>query len=245
MNDLESEVNRISLGRLIFSLVILMVIFAVVKITLDEFGGISKLQDAITQAGPWAPIIYITLKALIYVAAPLSSLPIQISSGALFGLWRGTIYTLIGAIIGGSINFWIARLLGRSVVTWIIGKNGILRVDTLSHQLIGWRILLFARVFLSPLYDFISYAAGLTTLSFSNYVAVSAIGGLIPTVLWVGLGASFAGDRIFFLLASSGIAILYLTVIAFRRQVWNAFLGGDKHSIEKPQDDLPQDDKQL
>ena len=124
--------------------------------------GLERIREVIESAGPLAPLAFIAIKITTYVFAPLNSGPIQFSAGILFGLLPGTLYVLIGEVIGGSISFWIARTLGRTVVRRFVGEAGMARVDQFYHQVGGWRGLLYARLFLFSIYDFISYAAGFT-----------------------------------------------------------------------------------
>ena len=161
-----------------------------------EWAGVDQLRELIAQAGPLAPLAYIGVKAMTYVFAPLSSGPIQLTSGILFGLIPGTLYTILGEVLGGTISFLIARKLGRPVVRRFVGADGMNRVDNFANQLGGWRALIYARLFLFSIYDFISYAAGFTqTVTLRQYLLVSFFVGLIPTFLFVAAGASLTGDR--------------------------------------------------
>ncbi len=161
-----------------------------------ESFGVERIQNAVMQAGPLAPLAYIALKAATFVFAPLSAGPIQLSSGVLFGLWPGTLYSLLGEVIGGTISFTIARRLGRPVAQRFVGAAGMGRVDRFYSQLGGWPTLLYARLFLFAVYDFISYAAGFgRTITTGQYVLISAVGGVVPTFLFVAVGSSLAENR--------------------------------------------------
>jgi uncharacterized membrane protein YdjX (TVP38/TMEM64 family) len=200
---------------------------ALVGVTVIMFGiltaaGTERLQSIVDRMGLWAPAVYIALKASTYIVAPLSGSPLHVSAGALFGLGYGTLYSLAGDIMGGCVNFWISRLLGRRVVVRFVGQQGMSRIDGFYRQLGGWRALLFARLFLSSVYDFISYAAGLTSLAFRRYLVITAIGGVIPTLLIVAIGASVAENRRMLLLAYSGLAILWLVPLVLHRHVRGA-----------------------
>src|SRR5688572_12331446 len=90
--------------------------------------------NALVTSSPWGPFLYVALKAVLYVAAPLSSLPLQIAAGAAFGLWPASCYTLIGSTIGGAGNFWIARRLGRPALTVVAGSRMLARIDALEGR---------------------------------------------------------------------------------------------------------------
>ncbi len=211
---IQPEGGRISLKTVLLGL-IPFVLVTLALVGAVEFIGVERIQAIIESAGPLAPLVYMGLKIVTYVFAPLSSGPIQMSSGILFGLWPGLIYTLVGEVLGGGISFMIARRWGRGVVARFVGAEGIKRVDVLVDDLGGWRALVYARLFLFSIYDFISYAAGFTTtISLAQYVIVSIVAGFLPTFLSVYVGVSLAEDRSQFLVVYAGLGLLSLIPLA-------------------------------
>jgi uncharacterized membrane protein YdjX (TVP38/TMEM64 family) len=198
------ESHKRSWRALILGAVAFVIITAALIIGIQAI-GLENIRRTIEQAGPFAPLIYILVKILTYVFAPLSSGPIQLSAGILFGLWPGTFYTLIGEVIGGSISFWIARKFGRPIVRRLVGEDGLRRVDSFYEMVGEWRSLLYARLFLFSIYDFISYAAGFTSLKFRTYVIISLTAGFIPTFIAVALGTTLTEER-------SGLILVYALV---------------------------------
>lgn len=189
--------------------------------------GLENIRETIASAGPAAPLLYICLKAVTYIVAPLSSGPIQLGSGILFGLWEGVLYTLIGEVIGGCVNFWVARLFGRRAVARLAGEQGLQRIDSLYAQVGEWRSLVYARLFLFSIWDFLSYAAGFTPVRFRSYLIVSVVAGFFPTFLAVALGTVWAE-------ASSGVVILYVLIaiasalpLIFQRRIRRLLRLGD------------------
>jgi uncharacterized membrane protein YdjX (TVP38/TMEM64 family) len=158
--------------------------------------GPDRLRQSIIDAGPLAPLVYIGLRALTYVFAPLTTGPIQVASGALFGVWEGILYSLLGEVLGGSINFWIGRKLGRPVVLRIAGESGLAKAEEYYHLVEDWRGLAVARLVLFAMWDFLSYVIGFTSARFVHYVLVSFFVGAIPTAAAVFLGAQLSGDNL-------------------------------------------------
>jgi uncharacterized membrane protein YdjX (TVP38/TMEM64 family) len=198
------ETQKKSWRALILGAAAFIVITAALMLGIQAI-GLDNIRSTIEQAGPLAPLIYIFVKMLTYVFAPLSSGPIQLSAGILFGLWQGTFYTLIGEVIGGSISFWIARKLGRPIVKRMVGKDGLKRVDSFYETVGEWRSLLYARLFLFSIFDFISYAVGFTSLKFRTYLIISAVAGFIPTFIAVAIGTTLTEER-------SGLILVYALV---------------------------------
>ena len=154
--------------------------------------GPERLRDAVAATGPLAPIAYVFLKAITVVLTPISGSPLRLTAGALFGFWDGVALSVLGGVLGGSANFWIARRFGRGVVVWLLGPAALARVEPMLGRLANWRALALARVVLAPLWDALSYGVGLTKLRFKTYLAVAIVGDLVPSIILVGLGSSVA-----------------------------------------------------
>jgi uncharacterized membrane protein YdjX (TVP38/TMEM64 family) len=211
---------RPQLPKLIFGAMGLIVFVAAVTMLMNAV-GIPQLQQWIENAGPLAPLAYIALKATTYVFAPLTSGPIQVFSGTLFGnVWLGTLYTIIGEVIGGSISFWIARRFGRPVVARFVGKDGMQQVDAFyERRLGGWMPLAIARTILFSFWDFLSYAAGLAPVKFRTYVIVSTVCGFFPTLLFVWVGENFVNDTGSLLLSYGLLVVLTIIPILLMRPI--------------------------
>ena len=198
-------------GALVFALVTGGLIVAIQAI------GVETIRSAIQSAGPLAPLIYISIKAATYVFAPLSSGPLQVGSGVLFGLWEGTLYTLIGEVLGGSISFWLSRRFGHAVVRRMVGAQGLKKVDEFVSQIMDWKTLSYARLFLFPVYDFISYAVGFSKLPFRTYVLVSIAVGAIPTFAAVAFGTALTGENNLIIYAV--VAVACAVPLLFQKQI--------------------------
>ncbi|MDF2461061.1 MAG: hypothetical protein K0S68_464 [Candidatus Saccharibacteria bacterium] len=187
------------------ALLVVVIISVLTVWAMNALGGVDKVRGFVEGTGVWAPVTFILLKAATYVFAPLSGTPMKITAGALFGVWDGLLYLTIGDLLGGSLNFWIARIFGRPLIGRLAGEKSLKKVDDTAAHVGGWKALLIARLVLSPLYDFISYAAGLSNLKFKHYVWVTLVGGIPaalmfawfgdaltqgPTGIWILLGAA-------------------------------------------------------
>lgn len=195
---------------LVIALLIALAI-SVLSITLvNLFDGATKMREWIEGAGVWAPLVYVGLKAATYVIAPLSGTPVKLAGGALFGFWDGAALVLAGDMIGASLNFWIARLFRDKGIRRLAGRKAISQIDELTEHVGGWRALLAARLFLSSLYDFISYAAGISKLPFKQFFWVSLLAGIPSTLLaaWLGNAAVTNQPFMYAMFAISGLALL-------------------------------------
>ncbi len=219
--------NRASWRQIILGAVGFIVFLTVLTFGINAV-GIENLQQVIRDAGPLAPLLYILIKALTYIFAPLTSGPIQVVAGTLFdSLWLGVFYTLIGEVIGGSISFWVARRLGRPIVVRLVGQKNMRQVDDFyANQMGGWRSLAAARIVLFSVWDFLSYAAGLAkTVSFRAYFLVSVVLGFFPTLFFVWIGNTAVEDTRALIWIYVLVGGLILLPLLFRKRVMRLLRG--------------------
>lgn len=200
------EQDRISARSVILAAVGFVVVTVLITLAIEAVGA-DRLRAAVESAGPLAPLVYIAIRAFTYIIAPVSSGPLGFAAGVMFGLWPGLVLTLIAEVVGGSANFWIARKLGRPFVQRLVGRDGMGRVERFYRQAGSPWMLAYARLFFFSIYDFISYAAGLTQIRFVHYLLVTAVLGIIPTGISVGIGASLTGDP-------ANLILLYIALAA-------------------------------
>jgi uncharacterized membrane protein YdjX (TVP38/TMEM64 family) len=127
--------------------------------------------------GPAAPAAFILIYAFAVVALIPASL-LTIAGGAVFGLFRGVIYSLIGATLGSTGAFLIGRYAARRLVARRLAAMPRFVAIERAVSARGRRIVLLLR--LSPVvpFNFLNYALGLTTISVWDFMFASL--GTVP-----------------------------------------------------------------
>jgi uncharacterized membrane protein YdjX (TVP38/TMEM64 family) len=127
--------------------------------------------------GPAAPVAFILIYAFAVVALIPASL-LTIAGGAVFGLFRGVIYSLIGATLGSTGAFLIGRYAARRLVARRLAAMPRFVAIERAVSARGRRIVLLLR--LSPVmpFNFLNYALGLTTISVWDFMFASL--GTVP-----------------------------------------------------------------
>lgn len=170
-------------------LLLFMVCLVATGLALVALGGldIAQIQHWLKTWGIWAPIAYI----LIYVIATILILPstaLNLTGGALFGPWWGTIWTSLAAILAAIAAFAFTRTIGHEMVAQrLAGRWQAMDAEVRR----GGRFYMFA-VRLIPVmpYGLVNFAAGLTSINFQDYVLGTVL-GTVPSVLpFVLLGSS-------------------------------------------------------
>lgn len=212
----------LNLRRSILLLTIICLVLTALAVYL--LGGIDpvQLQAWLIRAGVWAPIIYIAL----YVVATVLALPstaLNLTGGAIFGPWFGTLWTSIGAVIAAVVAFAFTRTIGREfVATRLAGRWRAMDAEIR----LGGVFYMFA-IRLQPIipYSVVNFAAGLTSISFKSYILGTILGtvpGVLPFVLLgsTGLKALRTGDilpLIGALVLTTGVLIAGATWYRHRR----------------------------
>jgi len=163
----------------VFLFIIIMSYIAVLASGWLQSGDV---QEKVLAAGYWGPIIITLYVAASQVVAPLAGTPGIVVALSVYGFAWGWLMTYLGSLLSATINFYIARYLGRNWVIRLAGKKSISRIDKFV-KIMGTRLLIMARLVGFPLYEFISYAVGFTNMSFNKYFLITAIFSLIPGTL--------------------------------------------------------------
>jgi len=182
------------------------------------------LLNLIKDSGPWAPLVFIGL----FICSPgIPASGLAIASGAIFGLWWGYLYTMIGALLAMIPPFWICRFLGRKLLHKLLSRVGgsiedKVEVFQQSVEQHGWRYVAFCR--LIPLFPFslLNMVFGLTRINFWTYLVTSFF-FVMPALfafVYIGYaGAQAADGGGFWLYAKVFAALGSLILLAFLPQI--------------------------
>lgn len=175
-------------------------------------GKVEDLVLAIKDFGVWAPLISIGLMVLQAFIAPIPSFLISGANGVIFGMFWGVVISWTGAIIGAAGTFYLARILGIDFVKRFEKDGSLLKkVDEISQKH-GTKVIFIGRLLPFVSFDFLSYAAGLSSLSSSRFFIATGIGMLPGTFAYVLLGnqiIKYSGTVNQMLI---GIALLFVTL---------------------------------
>ncbi|MGH7547609.1 MAG: TVP38/TMEM64 family protein [Gemmatimonadales bacterium] len=186
--------------------------------------GLGQLRATLRDAW-WGSVAYVVLYAVLS-ALNFSGLVLTLAGGALFGFWRGALLNTIGANLGATGAFWLARALGREGLRALVGD----RLSGLDRLAAAQGPMWLLRLRLIPVVPFnlLNLAAGLTAMPWPGYAAVTAIGILPGTLVYTyfadALVAGVAGGAraalVRVLLAGGLLVILSFLPGVARRLRW-------------------------
>ncbi|MEM6252257.1 MAG: TVP38/TMEM64 family protein [Cyanobacteria bacterium P01_D01_bin.156] len=205
-----------------FILLIALVCIIATGIVMFSLGGIDPawLRATLDRAGIWGPIIYI----VIYTVATILVLPstvLNLAGGALFGPWWGSLWTTIGALVAAVVAFGFTRTIGRELVAKRLAGYW----QTIDAEICNGGLVYMLSIRLLPVipYGLVNFAAGLTSISWKDYVVGTALGtlpGVLPFVLLgsSGLTLSQTGDLVPLVVALTLIGMLVGGATWYRRR---------------------------
>ncbi len=155
---------------------IIAIVFRLTPLKISDFKP-EKIRDFILSFGIWAPIVFMVIYALRGAVLVIPVGVMSLAGGLAFGKWFGTIYILIGATLGASLSFMIARVFGRKFIEhfeWL-HKGRIKSFDD-SIEKNGFRMMIFMRLIPLFQYDAVNFGAGLSKIKFRDFFIASFIG---------------------------------------------------------------------
>lgn len=141
---------------------------------------IAGSRALIESCGRWGPLVFVGLCAAGLVLHAPGALLIALG-GILFGKLEGFVYGWIGAVLGVSLTFLLARYALRRVVQErVVGRSDRLRALDARLETQGFLTVVGLRfiLFLAPP---LNWLIGTTAVRYPQYVAGSAF-GLVPGV---------------------------------------------------------------
>ncbi|WP_413840099.1 TVP38/TMEM64 family protein [Clostridioides sp. ZZV14-6044] len=174
--------------------------------------NLDAIKEYILSFGVWAPIISFALMILQSIAAPLPAFLITFANAALFGWVNGAILSWVSAMAGAAICFVIGRFLGRDVVAKLTSKFALESIDGFFDKY-GKHTILIARLLPFISFDLVSYAAGLTSMSFISFFIATGVGQLPATIVYSYVGGMLTGGA---KVMMTGLLILFaLSVLIY------------------------------
>ena len=165
----------------IIAAIMLVAVFLMQKI------GVSELRELIGEHVLFAPMIYVLCLAIL----PIFLFPVPVLAvvaGAVFGLFAGSLYTIIGAMINSVLMFYIARFLGFRAVSDFTQNSKSKILKTLGEPGGKFSLILILRLMPLVPYNALNYACGVMNVSLRDYVVATFVGIVPATFIMVNLG---------------------------------------------------------
>ncbi|MBI2859414.1 MAG: TVP38/TMEM64 family protein [Chloroflexi bacterium] len=194
--------------------------------------AVERLKDYLRSFGIWAPLVSAALMVLQSIAFPVPGQIVTISNGLLFGAFWGFWLSWGSAMVGATVCFSIARMLGRPTVEKLASKRTLSIADRFFEKY-GSNSILVARLLPVMPFDAISYLAGATSISYRAFFIATAIGQVPMTIVYSMFGQNLT-KLISLGIWAVGIVLALIVLVLTFKQAFEKRLSGrrQKSTVE-------------
>lgn len=177
--------------------------------------SVDMIAGYIRSFGIYAVIVSFLLMMFQSLAAPLPAFLITFANAAIFGWWQGAILSWTSSMAGAALCFYIAKILGRDAVEKITSKFALESVDGFFEKY-GKHTIVICRLLPFISFDYVSYAAGLTSMNFIPFFIATGIGQLPATIIYSYVGGMLTGGAQMVVTALLILFALSILVVLFK-----------------------------
>ena len=190
-----------------------------------SWGAVTTLNMAdliayIQSFGAGAVAVSFLLMILQAIVAPIPAFFITLANAAIWGWWQGALLSWTSSMVGASLCFYIARILGRDVVVRLNSHAAVQQMERFFDRY-GANAIVIARLLPFVPFDPVSYFAGLTSVKFWKFFVATGLGQLPATVVYSYAGGQLSGGAQAFMI---GLLILFAAaaLIAAGKKMYDA-----------------------
>lgn len=216
----EPESDRFDWTPVVRNMVLIVVLFGLLWLLFNvELPSADRLRDIIDSWGWAAWLVFIGSYALVAMT-PIPVTVMAVTAGLLFGVFDGTVLSVIGVLIGCWAGYWLARGLGRQVTIKMLGSRAVSVERHLDQA--GLEAIIVLRLLPGFPYWPVNYGSGAFGVGQRDFLVGSALAVIPGQFSLVSIGAFISNPSVFTgtIVAVSWAIVLMLTVLAYWR--WKA-----------------------
>jgi uncharacterized membrane protein YdjX (TVP38/TMEM64 family) len=206
--------------RIVAIVLIVAVFMYIARSVLINGSGLDIVKNNIIAQPVYAGLLLIVLY-IVAVVAVLPAAVFSLAAGSLFGVWAGIACVMIGASIGATVSFVIARTVGYEFVrTYLLQNQSRLSGYAQQIEQNGFLTVLILRLIPLVPFNILNYGLGITPIPLWSYVAGTVI-GIIPGVcVYVYAGATLTHPSVTSVaLTGAGLLGLSAIGIAYKKYI--------------------------
>lgn len=169
-----------------------------------------RFREWVDASGIWGRVLFVGMVVLQVVVAFIPGEPVELAAGYAFGFWEGSALTMAGFLLGSWLVFALVRKFGVKLVEVFFHKNKIAELRFLQNPRKAKIIAFLLMLIPGTPKDFLSYFAGLTPLTLSQWLRIVAF-ARIPSLVTSSLTGAAAGEENYIL---SGVMLAVTLIIS-------------------------------
>tara|TARA_B100001758_G_C18365610_1_gene588292 strand:- start:897 stop:1574 length:678 start_codon:yes stop_codon:yes gene_type:complete len=182
--------------------------------------GLEPLQEIVKKMGFWAPLGLFLLRGISIILPALPSSIYSLLAGSLLGFKVGYITIVLADLVCCGAAFAIARTWGREPVSKLVGQKAMQRIDGFGKNQLEGNFFLMTGLLMTGLFDFLSYAIGISRTHWRVFAPALVISVLISDsiIVAVGAGVTQGASVMLFVALFAMFGLAVLTGLVKRRE---------------------------
>lgn len=161
---------------------------------------------------------YIMIQAMQIIISIIPGQAFQFAAGYLYTFIPALLFSLIGAILGTSVSFFIARILGKDFVHMLMDDEKIDYYITRLNSKRAYRIVFLLYLIPGLPKDILSYVAGISEMDFENFLIAATIGRTPAMACSLLIGDLFMHGHYYIMGVVIGLVIIIVLICVIKRK---------------------------
>ncbi len=187
---------------------------------IQQFSTMEAVEAFFEEYKTQSIFVYIGMQIIQIIICVIPGQWLQFAAGYMYGFWLGYLWSLVGALLGTVITYYLAKILGHDAMHLFFGED---KVRELLKKFNSKKAVIIVFLFyLIPGVpkDLCSYIAGVSEMKLKAFLIVSLIGrtpGMMGSLL-IGQQVEVGGYTTAIIIGVLAI-ILFLLGVIFRKKI--------------------------
>lgn len=165
-------------------------------------------------------IIYIGLQVIQIVISVIPGQVFQFAAGYLYSFFPALLFSIGGALLGTTISFYLAKILGHDFVHLFFGREKTQEYVKKLNSKKAYMVVFILYLIPGLPKDVVSYAAGVSEMKFKPFILLSLIGRLPGMMGSIMIGSMWHNGEYFGMIALGIVAAAaFVLCIVFRKKI--------------------------
>lgn len=177
--------------------------------------SLGELRASLEAWGGAAWVVFVALYTVVAIT-PIPVTIMAVTAGVLFGVFEGSVLSIIGALLGSWIAYWLARGLGKTTVVRLLGRHAETVEYRLEHS--GVQAVYLLRLMPGLPYWPVNYGSGAFGVSQRDFLVGSGVSTIPGQVSLVAIGAFIAEPAATtgVIVVAAWVTVITMTLFAYR-----------------------------
>lgn len=196
----------------IFIVLLTFVSLKYVPVITEIINDSDQFREIIRSYGYGGVLVFILIQVLQIVIPVIPGEVVQIAAGYIFGTWLGTLYLVIGAVLGSTITFYAARFLGYPLVRAFASADRLERLSGVVKSSKSDLVIFFLFLLPGLPKDLLTYVGGVTPIHGPRFLLLTLVARMPALFASVIVGSNLHQGDYGLVLGVSVIATILFTV---------------------------------